>query len=116
MSVKFYVDVHVPMAVSRGLRRRGVDLLRSQEDGTTTMDDPDFLDRATALGRVVVTQDQDFLAEAARRQQMGLGFIGVIYAAQGNVSIGRFVTDLELIAKACEPVDLADRVFYLPIP
>jgi hypothetical protein len=34
MPLSLYMDVHVPAAITAGLRRRGVDVLTSQEDGT----------------------------------------------------------------------------------
>jgi hypothetical protein len=79
------------------------------------MDDPDLPERAGALGRVVLNRDEDSLREAARRQQAGESFGGVIYAHQLRVTIGQCVRDLELIAKACEPGDLANQVMYLPL-
>jgi predicted nuclease of predicted toxin-antitoxin system len=92
-----------------------VDVLTAQEDDAATMDDPILLDRAMALGRVVFTQDEDFLREAHRRQETGEAFAGVIYAHQLNVTIGRCVSDLELIAKVYEAADLVNRVEYLPL-
>lgn len=74
-----------------------------------------MLDRATILGRVVFTQDEDFLREAHRRQAAGEDFAGVVYAHQLNVTIGQCVADLDLIAKAYEPEDMANRVEYLPL-
>ena len=35
-----YFDVHVPSAIADGLRLRGVDVLRAQEDGTPELNDP----------------------------------------------------------------------------
>jgi predicted nuclease of predicted toxin-antitoxin system len=115
MAVKFYFDVHVRAAVTKGLRSRGVDVLTAQEDGAREWDDPDLLDRATGLGRVMFTQDEDFLAEAHLRQQTGVPFAGVIYAHQNRVSIGQCVEELELIAKVYEPDDIANRVEHLPL-
>ena len=115
MSVAFYFDVHVRRAVTEGLRLREVDVLTAQEDSAATMDDPALLDRAMALGRVVFTQDEDFLRESHRRQETGEAFAGVVYAHQLNVTIGQCVSDLELIAKVYEPEDLANRVEYLPL-
>jgi len=69
MSVHLYMDVHVRRAVTAGLRLRGVNILTAQEDGTGELRDPDLLDRATALGRVLFTQDDDLLREAERQQQ-----------------------------------------------
>jgi hypothetical protein len=50
VSVGFYMDVHVPASITRGLLLRGVDVLTAQLDGTTQLDDPRLLDRATELG------------------------------------------------------------------
>ena len=63
------MDVHVPAAITRGLLLRGVDVLTAQIEGTTELEDPDWLDRATELGRVLFSQDEDLLAEATRRQR-----------------------------------------------
>ena|ERR671933_1932385 len=67
------------------------------------------------IAYVMFSQDEDFLAEAKRRQAEGLTFAGVIYAHQQRVSIGDCVRDLEIIAKVCDPEDLANRVQYLPL-
>src|SRR4051812_14127254 len=109
------MDEHVHGGVTAGLRARGVDVLTVQEDGMDGHDDPELLDRAADLGRVMFTQDDDFLAEAARRQHLGLSFPGVIYVHQRNISVGKAVDDLEMIAVVNEPEDMADRVEYLPL-
>ena len=114
MSLHFYMDVHVPLAITIELRMRGVDVLTAQEDGAAGMKDPARLDRAAALGRGLVTQDADFLREAARRHQQSISFHGIIYIPQLDVTIGRCITDLELCAKASAPVDWIGRVEYLP--
>ena len=67
MSVQFYMDVHVRRAITEGLRLRGVDVLTAQEDHARELDDPDLLDRSTALGRVFFTQDNDLLREGKHR-------------------------------------------------
>jgi predicted nuclease of predicted toxin-antitoxin system len=64
------MDVQVEMAITQGLRRRGVVVLHAQENGTDRFSDPDLLDRATALGYVAFTRDIDFLIEGARRQSV----------------------------------------------
>ncbi len=91
MSVKLYMDVHVRRAIITGLRLRGVDILTAQEDGAGDFDDPRLLDRAKELGRVLFTQDDDLLKEAARRQGTGEGFAGVIYGHQLNVTVGQCI-------------------------
>jgi uncharacterized protein with PIN domain len=115
MSVTFYMDEHVHRAITVGLRLRGVDVLTVQENGRRNTSDDVLLDRATELGRVMFSQDEDLLAEAKRRQDESAPFAGVIYAHQLRVTIGTCVRDLELIAKAADPQDLANRVEYLPL-
>lgn len=59
--------------------------------------------------------DTDLLAEVHRCQVEEIFFAGVIYAHPLQVSIGDCVKDLEIIGKASEPEDLANRVEYLPL-
>jgi predicted nuclease of predicted toxin-antitoxin system len=63
------MDVHIPAAITAGLRRRNIDVLISQEDGTREVDDVLLLQRATALGRVLFSQDQDLLHIATEWQR-----------------------------------------------
>lgn len=109
------MDVHVPAAMTRGLLLRDVDVLTAQIDGTTELPDPDLLDRAMELRRVLFSQDEDLLAEATRRQRGGQHFGGVIYAHQLGITIGRAINDLEILAQAGNPADFANRVEYLPL-
>jgi predicted nuclease of predicted toxin-antitoxin system len=109
------MDVHVPLAITEALRVRGADVLTAQQDDARQLADDELLDRAGSLGRVLFTRDVDLLAEATRRQREGIAFAGVIFAHQLQVTIGQCVRDLELIAGAGEPEDLANRVCYLPL-
>lgn len=109
------MDHHVARAITIGLRLRGIDVLIPLEDNTSELDDPELLDRAGKLGRVLFTQDDDLLVEATKRQRLGISFAGVIYAHMLRVSIGTCVEDLEIIVKAGEPKDLTNRVEYLPL-
>jgi predicted nuclease of predicted toxin-antitoxin system len=109
------MDVHAPLAITESLRRRGVDTLTAQEDGAGLLDDAALLDRATALGRVLFTRDEDLLAEGARRQRDATPFSGIIYAHQLRVTIGQCVRDLELMAKVYEPEDLVGWIEHLPL-
>ena len=115
MTVALYMDHNVPRAITAGLQRRGIDVLRAYEDGAHAWEDPAFLDRAQALGRVLFSRDDDLLREATRRQREGISFGGVIYVHQREVSIGRCTLDLHLIAEASEPEELQDQVIFLPL-
>ena len=108
------MDHNVPRALTNGLRSRGVDIVTSFEDGTNEWDDPALLDRAAELGRVLFTRDYNLLQEATERQRSEIHFGGVIYAHQLRISIGDCVRNLEIIAKAGDPDDLANQVQFLP--
>ena len=73
MSVALYMDVHVPYPVTSALLARRVDVLTAQWDDTTRLPDPELLDRASALGRVLVSSDEDLLAEAMAAMTSGCG-------------------------------------------
>ena len=115
MTLQLYMDHHVRRPITTALRLRGVDVITAQQDGTATWDDDKLLDRATEFGRVVFTQDTDFLRMAAQRQRAGIAFAGVVFAEQRAVTIGQCIEELELIAKVYEPADMANRVEYLPL-
>jgi hypothetical protein len=115
MTIALYMNQHVPRAITTGLRLRGVVVLTAYEDGASHLGDPELLDRAYGLKRVLFTQDDDLLAEACRRQKQGIPFAGIIYAHQLRAPIGTCIHDLEIIAKAGEPEDLMNRVEFLPL-
>jgi hypothetical protein len=110
-----YLDVHVPAAIAAQLRRRGVNVLTAQEDGTTTLEDDQLLQRTTALKRLLFTQDIRFKALAESWQREGRPFAGLVFGHQLHGSPGQYVRDLELIAKATEPAEWAGQVEQLPL-
>ena len=109
------MDVHVRRAVTAALRMRSIDVLTAQEDGAAELDDDPLLQRATDLGRVLVSQDDDLLREGVRRLRDGEDFSGIVYAHQLRITIGQMVEDLELIATATSQDEWRGRIEYLPI-
>lgn len=108
------MDVHIPRAITNGLRLRGVDVLTAREDGTNTLPDAKLLDRATDLGRILYSQDDDLLVEADKRLEKEIEFSGVVYSHQLNSPIGRCIEDLEIIAKTLMPEEIANRIEFIP--
>jgi hypothetical protein len=109
------MDEHVNRAVTVGLRRRGFDVLTVQEDGRTGASDPVILDRATELGRVLFSQDDDLLAEASRRQEVRAPFCGVVYGHQRRLTVGEAINELEFIARVATADELLNQVLFLPL-
>ncbi len=115
MPLSLYMNEHIPRAITEGLRLRGVDVRTAQEDNAVGLSDRELLDRAALLQRPFFTFDDDLLTEAARRQQAGIPFTGVIYAHPLAISVGACIHDLQLIAEAGELTDLINRVEFLPL-
>jgi len=114
MAIRLFMDHNVRRPITAGLRLRGVDVVTALEDGSQELEDPDVLDRAQALGRVLYTEDTDFLGEGSLRQQQGLEFLGIVYGHQ-NLQVGICIDDLELISKGSDPEDLRNQVLFLPL-
>ena len=115
MSLALYFDHNVRAAIASGLRQRGVDVLLAYEDGYAEVDDPIVLERATELGRVTFTNDDDFLPIARQWLAAGRTFAGVVYVHQLDLTIGQTIAELEILAKAGNPEDFLNQVVYLPL-
>lgn len=115
MALKLYFDHNMQRQIASGLRLRDVDVLTAFEDNAHTLSDPEVLDRATGLHRVLVTKDHDFLAIAHSRLQQGNSFAGIVYISRDSMSIGDCVEQLEIVAKVYEYEETGSRVLYLPI-
>jgi hypothetical protein len=113
MPVLLYMDVHVPQAITDQLRRRGINILTALEDGYAERDDPDILDRARTLERLVFTQDIRFKAMAETWQKQGRAFAGLLFGHQLGGTIGQYVHD-ELIASVSEPQEWVNVIEHLP--
>lgn len=109
------MDVHVPRAVTNGLRMRGVNVVTAQEDGSAMLEDGALLRRAGELGRVLVSQDDDLLREGTYLLRTARNFAGIIYAHQLRLTIGQMVDDLELLAKATSNEEWRCKIEFLPL-
>jgi hypothetical protein len=113
--VRFFFDVHVPLTIADQLVKRGIDILTAQADHSATLPDHEILSRATDLGRTVVTSDLRVRALAEAWQENQRPFGGLVFAHPLQVTIGRMVLDLELIAKAVTPEEIRNQVIFLPL-
>jgi hypothetical protein len=109
------MDVNVPVAITAELRRRGIDVITSQEDGTRFESDERLLERAQELGRILFSHDHDVLRIAKGWRNRGRPYAGVIFGHQQGLSIGRCVEDLELIATCCSATELENQTVFVPL-
>ncbi len=106
--IRFYLDEHVPRAVAQGLRRRGGDVETVQEAGLRGVADDEQLAYATRTGRVVVTQDTDFL----RLHAAGASHRGIVYASP-RLPVGEIIRSLLLIRDLLTAEDMDDHLEFL---
>jgi hypothetical protein len=102
------MDEHVPPAVTRGRRQRGVDVLTTQEAGMRGADDEAQLRLAADQERVLFSQDEDFLV----LQRQIASHAGIAYAPQ-QTPIGTLVRGLLLIHDVLTAEDMRGRVEFL---
>jgi len=74
----FQADENVPAALIALLRAAGVDVRTARDAGLLMTPDPVVLAAATADGRAILTQDQDYI----RLHKQGVPHAGVIYLSQ----------------------------------
>src|SRR4051794_26550112 len=98
-TIRFHLDEHVPHAVADGLRRLGIDVTTSAAAGLLGAADADHLAFGLIQGRVIFTEDDDFLSLAAA----GVEHAGLVYCKQNTRSIGQMVRILELLWEVDEP-------------
>src|SRR5437899_314092 len=79
-----YADEHVKSAITAGLRRRGMDVVTVQERGQDGQDDEVLLQTATAEGRLMLTNDEDFLRIHADWMAAGKSHAGIVYWPQSR--------------------------------
>jgi predicted nuclease of predicted toxin-antitoxin system len=108
-TIRFQLDENCHRAIAAGLRRLGVDVSTTPEAGLLSSTDEEQVAHALRLGRVLFTQDRDFLQLHAD----GTPHAGIVYRDKDTLSIGEIITRLVLVWEIFEPEEMANRVEYL---
>ena len=108
-TIRFHLDEHCPTAVVDGLRRRGIDVVTTVEANLRSAKDEAHLAYWFAQGRVLFTQDEDFL----RLHAAGSPHAGIAYCHQETRSVGEIIRGLQLIWEVYDPEEMAGRIEYL---
>ena len=101
-TIRFHLDENVSNAVAEALRRRGIDVTTTPQEGLISVSDEEQLAFCLSQARVIFTQDTDFL----RLHNAGAIHAGIIYCSQGNRSIGEIIRSLVLIWELLEPEEI----------
>lgn len=108
-TIRFHLDEHVPHAVADGLRRQGIGVTTTTDAGVLGVPDADQIAYALVEGRVLFTEDADFLALAAT----GITHTGIAYCPQNTRSVGQIIRALSLIWQVYEPDEMRNRVEFI---
>ncbi|WP_165228004.1 DUF5615 family PIN-like protein [Aquisphaera insulae] len=108
-TIRFHLDENCTKAIAAGLRRHGVEVSTTPEAGLLGAVDDDQVAFALSQGRVIFTQDRDFLKIHAT----GTHHPGIAYCEKDTRSLGEIISSLVLVWEIYEPEELADRIEYL---
>jgi hypothetical protein len=107
--MRFHLDESVDISVASGLRRRGVDVSMTLEEGLLGVSDEVQLDFTLSQGRVLVTHDSDFL----RLHQGGAAHAGIAFWGHQQRSVGEIIRRLVQLSQSYRRDDMQNKVVYL---
>jgi hypothetical protein len=115
--LRFLTDEDFNNRILRGLRRRmpELDVVRVQDFGLRSSEDPDVLEWAATEDRVLLTHDASTMSPFAyERVARGLKMPGVFEVSQ-SMPIGLAIEEILLIAVASAESEYEGQVRYLPL-
>jgi predicted nuclease of predicted toxin-antitoxin system len=107
--MRFHLDEHVDPAIAYGLRLRGVDVTTTNGAKLLSAPDESHLEFARQEGRIIFTNDSDFLRFASSH----IEHAGIAYCARNSRSIGYIVRHLCLMHDCLEAQEMRGKVEYL---
>jgi predicted nuclease of predicted toxin-antitoxin system len=107
--LKFHLDENISNAVAKGLIRRGIDVTTTAKENLIGASDQEQLAFALSQGRVLVTQDDDFL----RLHQFGKLHAGIVYCRKSSRSTGEIIQALGLLWECVAPEEISVQVEFI---
>lgn len=107
--ISLYLDENISPKIAIQLRRRGFQVVTTQELGVLGDRDENHLERATQMGFVLCPHDSDYLIMASQ----GFQHAGIVFGIQEVNSIGDWVKGLELIYSVYTPDEMRNHIEYL---
>ena len=107
-----FADEHVKAAIVEGLRLRGMDVVTAQERDQRQVDDEALLAVATREGRLLLTNDADFLRIHSRWLSHQKSHAGIVFWRQ-DLAVGPAVRRILQYALKSSPADAANALRFL---
>jgi hypothetical protein len=108
-TIHFHLDENGAAAIAAGLRRHGIDVTTSANVGLLGAHDGEQIGHALSLGRVIFTQDRDFLAIHAS----GSLHSGIVYCPKDSRATGEIIGSLLRIWELLDPDEMANRIEFI---
>jgi predicted nuclease of predicted toxin-antitoxin system len=108
-TIRFHLDENCDGAIAAGLRLHKVDVTTTPDAGLLSAEDEEHIAYALEAGRLIFTQDEDFL----RLNAAGMQHRGIVFSAQQTRSIGQIIAGLLLIWEIYEPEDMVNRIEFI---
>lgn len=107
--LRYYFDEHMNPDLATQLRKRGIDVLTTQEAGHANQkfSDADQLAYATSLGRILVIEEKREFP--ALHKHLSHAEIIIL---QRRAGLGKFIEYLEYVALVLEPEEMRNRLEY----
>jgi hypothetical protein len=108
-TIRFHLDENVSNAVAEGLRRRSIDVTTTADRNLIGASDEEQLAFAIAQGRILFTQDADFL----RLHNAGVTHAGIAFAYKDRLSVGDIIRGLVLIWELLDSEEIQGKVEFI---
>ena len=105
-----YLDENVHVAISDGLKRRGIGAISAKDAGNLGISDEKQLEFATKQKAVLVTNDADFLRIVSNRNP---DHWGIVYFEQDRYVIGDVIRKIEELVIILDQNDFKNRIEFL---
>lgn len=108
--IKIYSDEGVNIAITEGLKRRGMKAISCQEVDNIGLTDEEQISYANSNKLVILTHDADFLRII---HEKGLSHCGIIFVSQGKLSVGEIIRKIEFLVSILTEEDMENHIEFL---
>ena len=117
MTVRFLADENFNRKIVVGLQRRieDFDLVRVQDVGLRTAEDPEVLEWAAEHARVLLTHDIQTIPNFAHQRVIAAQPMAGVIIVPTLMALAAAIDDLELVAGASLDGEWDSQVSYLPL-
>jgi hypothetical protein len=110
-------DENFNNTIVRGLLRLkpSLDIVRVQDVGLSSADDPAVLEWAAQENRILLTHDVATITKYAYERILSGKYMPGVIEVTRTVPLGVAINDILLIAEACKNGELENQIVYLPL-